>query len=98
MRLYIYKALGLKIAEDKTLTLVILFHFLNRMYAKGSKIVMPFCIFTKICSDLSIPSQLKLDSFMRVRGAIAKVTDPVVAYALYIRGVYEMAAFKLHCY
>jgi hypothetical protein len=48
----LYASLGLKIAEDKTLTSTHLFHFLNRMYAEGSKIVMPFRTITKISPNL----------------------------------------------
>ncbi len=86
----LYGSLGLKIAaEDKTLTSVILFHFLNQMYAEGNEIVMPIRTITKVTA---VPFRLiktfvvqieELDS--SVRGTIGKRSNPILTYALYVK-------------
>jgi hypothetical protein len=65
------------------------------MYAEGSEIVMPFRTITMIapnpfCLINTFAGQIEeLGSLSR--GAIVKGTDPVLVYAIYIRGCFDLA-------
>jgi hypothetical protein len=71
------------------------FHFLNRMYAEGSEIVMPFRTITKIspnpfCLINTFAGQIE-ELGSSSRGAIGKGADPILLYAIYIRGCFDAA-------
>lgn len=90
-----YSRLGLEVATEKTIISTNSFHFLNRLYAEGSEVLLPFRTLMKISQDpfrtvVSFNTDVE-EATSSARGAIAKGACSVLAYVMYVRSAISSA-------